>query len=131
MQLRVSAVQYDLRTIHSFKEFADQVEHYIKTAEEFGTDFVLFPEFFTTQLMSIGNAEGQVLSIDELPDYTEQYLELFKGLAASTGMHIIGGTHVIKKKGAFIMLLICFIRTDGWQSRQSSTSRRLKFMNGI
>ena len=35
LQMRVSVVQYNLHTISSFKEFADQVEHYIKTAEEF------------------------------------------------------------------------------------------------
>ncbi|GJM72208.1 hypothetical protein HMSSN036_44240 [Paenibacillus macerans] len=45
MKLRVSAIQYHLHTINSFAEFARQVEHYIKTAEEFGADFVLFPEF--------------------------------------------------------------------------------------
>ncbi|PLR68705.1 carbon-nitrogen hydrolase family protein [Bacillus sp. UMB0893] len=98
MQLRVSAVQYDLHTINSFGEFADQVEHYMKTAEEFGSDFVLFPEFFTTQLMSIGDAEGNALTINDLPDFTDQYRELFMNLAKKTGMHIIGGTHVIKRE---------------------------------
>ncbi|MFT9487322.1 MAG: acyltransferase, partial [Tepidibacillus sp.] len=73
MKLRVSAVQYHLHTIQSFEEFAKQVEHYIKTAEEFGAEFVLFPEFFTTQLMSIGNNQGKALTINELPDFTEQY----------------------------------------------------------
>ncbi|MHC0038118.1 carbon-nitrogen hydrolase family protein [Pseudoneobacillus sp. C159] len=96
MQLRVSAVQYHLHTIHSFEEFAHQVEHYMKTAAEFSSDFILFPEFFTTQLMSIGK-EGRALTIDELPEYTEQYRELFSKLAKQYGMHIIGGTHVIKK----------------------------------
>ena len=37
MKLRVSAVQYHLHTISSFTEFENQVEHYVKTAEEFGT----------------------------------------------------------------------------------------------
>ncbi len=45
-KIRVSAVQYHLHTIDSFEEFALQSEHYIKTAEEFGAEFVLFPEFF-------------------------------------------------------------------------------------
>jgi predicted amidohydrolase len=97
MKLRVSAVQYHLHTINSFKEFAQQVEHYIKTAEEFGSDFVLFPEFFTTQLMSIGNTQGKPLTIGNLPDFTERYCLLFKNLAIQTKMHIIGGTHVIRK----------------------------------
>src|SRR5690606_30160486 len=97
MKLRVSAVQYHLHTISSFDEFAQQCEHYIKTAEEFNADFVLFPEFFTTQLMSIGTEKGRSLTIRELPDFTEQYLALFVGLAKRTKMHIIGGTHVTRE----------------------------------
>ncbi|MGE8081159.1 carbon-nitrogen hydrolase family protein [Peribacillus loiseleuriae] len=97
MELRVSAVQYHLHTIHSFEEFSKQVEHYMKTAEEFDTDFILFPEFFTTQLLSIGDKQGQALTIQDLPDFTEQYLSLFKKLAKQTNMHIIGGTHVVRK----------------------------------
>jgi predicted amidohydrolase len=97
MKLRVSAVQYHLHTINSFKEFSKQVEHYIKTAEEFDSDFVLFPEFFTTQLMSIGNKQGQPLTIQDLPDFTAQYRSLFIDLAMKTRMHIIAGTHVIRK----------------------------------
>ncbi|MEW9668570.1 carbon-nitrogen hydrolase family protein [Ammoniphilus sp. 3BR4] len=98
MKLRVSAVQYHLHTIHSFDEFAKQSEHYIKTAEEFGAEFVLFPEFFTTQLMSIGDSQGQALTINDLPDFTEQYRDLFSSFAKQTKMHIIGGTHVTRKE---------------------------------
>lgn len=97
MKLRVSAVQYHLHTINSFEDFAKQVEHYIKTAQEFNSDFILFPEFFTTQLMSIGDGNGNALTIQDLPKFTVQYLSLFKSLAMSTKMHIIGGTHVIRR----------------------------------
>lgn len=101
MKLRVSAVQYHLHTIKSFEEFAAQCEHYIKTAEEFGAEFVLFPEFFTTQLLSIGNGQGQSLTINDLPTFTEQYKELFTKFAKETNMHIIAGTHVIERDGKF------------------------------
>ncbi|MGW8957494.1 carbon-nitrogen hydrolase family protein [Paenibacillus sp. NPDC055715] len=96
-KIRVSAVQYHLHTIDSFEEFALQSEHYIKTAEEFGAEFVLFPEFFTTQLMSIGDSQGKALTINDLPDFTDRYLELFTSFAHRTGMHIIGGTHVVQR----------------------------------
>ncbi|MEK5376359.1 carbon-nitrogen hydrolase family protein [Paenibacillus sp. FSL P2-0173] len=96
-KIRVSAVQYHLHTIDSFEQFALQSEHYIKTAEEFGAEFVLFPEFFTTQLMSIGDSEGKALTINYLPDFTDRYLELFTSFARRTGMHIIGGTHVVRR----------------------------------
>lgn len=92
--MRVSAVQYHLHTIPSFEQFAKQVEHYIKTAQEFGAEFVLFPEFITTQLMSIGDG----ITIEELPTFTDAYRSLFSTLAKQTNMHIIGGTHVIKKE---------------------------------
>ncbi|MGG1617411.1 carbon-nitrogen hydrolase family protein [Paenibacillus sp. NRS-1782] len=98
-KIRVSAVQYHLHTIDSFEEFALQSEHYIKTAEEFGAEFVLFPEFFTTQLMSIGDRQGKALTINDLPDFTDRYLELFTSFARRTGMHIIGGTHVVQRNG--------------------------------
>lgn len=97
MKLRVSSVQYHLHTIQSFEEFANQVTHYVRAALEFETDFILFPEFLTTQLLSIGNEQGEAFSIDELPNFTEQYVNLFTNLAKETNTHIIGGTHVIRK----------------------------------
>jgi predicted amidohydrolase len=97
MKLRVSAVQYHLHTIRKFDEFRDRVTHYVKTAAEFEADFVLFPELFTTQLMSIGNEKGEALDIKQLPQFTEQYKALFTGLAQQTGMHLIGGTHIIEE----------------------------------
>jgi predicted amidohydrolase len=99
MKMRVSAVQHHLHTVGSFEEFAAQVEHYVKAAQEYESDFVLFPELFTTQLLSIGDASGKALSIDRLPDFTERYRDLFAGLARRTGMHLIGGTHIIAEGG--------------------------------
>ncbi|GLB59483.1 carbon-nitrogen hydrolase family protein [Cytobacillus sp. NCCP-133] len=99
MKIRVSAVQYHLHTIRSFEDFAKQCEHYIKTAQEFRSEFVLFPEFFTTQLLSIGSEQGTSLTINELPGFTDQYRTLFSKFAQETNMHIIGGTHVINRDG--------------------------------
>ncbi|MCI3927194.1 carbon-nitrogen hydrolase family protein [Paenibacillus sp. TRM 82003] len=99
MKMRVSTVQYHLRTIASFDEFREQVEHYAKTALEFGTEFLLFPEFFTTQLLSIPDELGRAQPIEALPKYTEAYRELFTRLATETGMYIIAGTHVLERDG--------------------------------
>ncbi|MFC5733174.1 carbon-nitrogen hydrolase family protein [Cytobacillus gottheilii] len=99
MKMRVSAVQYHLHSIRSFEEFAAQCTHYVKTAQEFGAEFVLFPEFFTTQLLSIGSEAGGSLTINELPGFTEQYKNLFISLAVNNSLHIIGGTHVISRNG--------------------------------
>lgn len=96
MKLRVAAVQYRLEDIQSFDDFAIQVEHYVKNATEYDAEVILFPEFLTTQLLSIVNDKGQALSINELPSFTDEYIDLFKRLANSYNIHIIGGTHVVK-----------------------------------
>ncbi|MCC6152372.1 MAG: acyltransferase, partial [Candidatus Hydrogenedentes bacterium] len=99
MKIRVSAVQYHLHTINSFEEFAARCDHYVRLAQEFGTEFLLFPEFFTTQLLSIPDESGRARKISRLPEFTEQYRELFFLLARNSGMHIIAGTHVLERDG--------------------------------
>ncbi|MCC6795335.1 MAG: carbon-nitrogen hydrolase family protein [Candidatus Hydrogenedentes bacterium] len=99
MKIRVSAVQYHLHSINSFEEFAARCEHYVRLAQEFGTEFLLFPEFFTTQLLSIPDENGRARSITRLPEFTEQYRELFFLLARNFGMHIVAGTHVLERDG--------------------------------
>jgi predicted amidohydrolase len=48
--------------------------------------------------MSIGNDQGKSLSINELPKYTDEYIQLFTHLSSAYDMYIIGGTHVIEKE---------------------------------
>ncbi|BBH19907.1 hypothetical protein Back11_12520 [Paenibacillus baekrokdamisoli] len=96
MNIRVCAIQYKLEDITSFEQFASQVTHYVRNASEYNVQFVLFPEFFTTQLLSIGDDQGIPLSIDKLPTFTDRYVSLFKALAASYNVHIVGGTHVVE-----------------------------------
>ncbi|HTG72033.1 MAG TPA: carbon-nitrogen hydrolase family protein [Candidatus Udaeobacter sp.] len=96
MKFRTAAVQYKLADIGTFEQFAEQVTHYVRNAHEYGVHFILFPEFMTTQLMSIGDGQGVALPIERLPDFTEDYLQLFRSLAEEYAVYIIGGTHVIK-----------------------------------
>ncbi|RAK20530.1 hypothetical protein B0I26_104183 [Anoxybacillus vitaminiphilus] len=46
--------------------------HYVKTAQEFEADFVLFPEFVTMQLMSIPNDKKQAQTIEDLLNFPAQ-----------------------------------------------------------
>lgn len=108
MKLRASAVQYHLHTIRSFDEFAEQVEYYVNTAAEFAADIVVFPELFTTQLMSIGNGSLRALTIDHLPSFTNAYRTLFQELAKQHSMYIVGGTHVTEKAGRLFNVAYLF-----------------------
>ncbi|WP_042161849.1 carbon-nitrogen hydrolase family protein [Paenibacillus gorillae] len=96
MKYRVASVQYQLADISSFEQFAEQVTHYVRNASEYGTQFLLFPEFLTTQLLSIGDEDGQALPVGRLPEFTDRYELLFQSLASEYNMYIVGGTHVVE-----------------------------------
>ena len=51
--VRVAAVQYQLRAITSFEEFAQQIEYFVDVVADYKADFAVFPELFTLQLLSI------------------------------------------------------------------------------
>ncbi|KAB2951863.1 carbon-nitrogen hydrolase family protein [Heliorestis acidaminivorans] len=117
MRLRVSAVQYYLQRISSFDDFKAQVLHYVKTAEEFESEVILFPEFLTTQLLSIGRKDGSSMTIQDLPSFTDQYIAYFKTLASQYKMIIAAGTHVISE-GERLLNVAFLFHPDGTISQQ-------------
>ncbi|MDI9818082.1 MULTISPECIES: GNAT family N-acetyltransferase [unclassified Legionella] len=112
-KVRLSAVQYMQRRVHSFDEFAHHVEYFVDVVADYYADFVVFPELFTLQLLSIENV---VLSPDEsmlqLTKYTDSYLELMSSLAIQYNINIIGGTHPTKTDGKLYNVCYVFLR-DG------------------
>jgi len=92
--IRVATVQYQQRRIASFDEFATQVEYFVDIAADYRSDFVVFPELFTLQLLSIENNKlSPADSIRQLTQYTHQFREMLKRLAVSYNINIIGGSH--------------------------------------
>ncbi|HEX5961653.1 MAG TPA: bifunctional GNAT family N-acetyltransferase/carbon-nitrogen hydrolase family protein [Rhodanobacteraceae bacterium] len=92
--VRVASVQYFQRRIHSFGEFATQVEYFTDIAADYNADFVVFPELITLQLLSIENEElSPVAAIRKLSQYTPQVKQLFSGLAVRYNINIIAGSH--------------------------------------
>lgn len=90
--VRLSAVQYQMRRISSFGEFAQQSEFFVDVASDYKADFLLFPELFTTQLLSTIKAERPGLSARMLAGFTTPYVELFRDLAIRYHINIVGGS---------------------------------------
>ncbi len=92
--VRVAAVQYMQRQVRSFEEFGHNVEYFVDVVADYGADFVVFPELFSLQLLSIVdqrlNAEQ---SIAELTKFTEPFKEMMSDLAIRYNVNIIGGSH--------------------------------------
>ncbi|MFS0722323.1 carbon-nitrogen hydrolase family protein [Paenibacillus sp. 1P07SE] len=118
MKYRVAAVQYHLQDITVWDEFAEQVTHYVKNATEYGVQFLLFPEFMTTQLLSIGDEHGRPLPITGLPAFTSAYEALFRKLASAYNLYIAAGTHIIEVGGKLRNTAHLF-HPDGRIDRQS------------
>ncbi len=98
-RVRIAAVQYLLRTINSFDEFATQVEFFVRSANEYNSQFVLFPELFTMQLLSFLHESSPGRSVRILAHLTKDYDTLFKRLAVDNNLYIIAGTHPVIERG--------------------------------
>ena len=92
-RVRIAAVQYLLRPIASFDDFVSQVEFFVRSAKEYRAHFVLFPEYFTMQLLSYINEPAPAMAVRRLAGMAPEYEALFIRLAKETGIYIIGGTH--------------------------------------
>lgn len=94
-KVRVSCVQYQVRGINSFEQFSEQVEYFVETAADYRSDFVVFPEFFSVQLLSqkplrrLPSVEG----IRKLSELTEPFMQLMSRLAQEYGLYIVAGSH--------------------------------------
>lgn len=92
--VRVATIQYQQRRVTSFEEFATQVEFFVETASDYRADFVVFPELFTLQLLSVVNSPlSPAASLKELTNYTEPFRTLLTELAVRYNTNIIGGSH--------------------------------------
>jgi predicted amidohydrolase/GNAT superfamily N-acetyltransferase len=99
-KVRIACVQYQVRKIETFDDFANQVEYFVETAADYKSDFVLFPEFFSVQLLSVIEPLPAIEGIRRLAsEFTEPFIELMSRMANKYNLYIIGGSHPIEHDG--------------------------------
>lgn len=112
--IRVATVQYEQRRINSFEEFEQIVTYFVDVVADYRSDFVVFPELFTLQLLSIENEPiPPDKSIDKLTEYTERIKTLFRDLAIKFNINIIAGSHPTKTKNSSIQNVTFICLRDG------------------
>ena len=93
-KVRVAAVQYQQRRVESVDEFFRLVRYFVETMSDYRADFVLFPELFTLQLLSMQDQElDPVSAIEQISEYTELIKDEFRRYAIRYNINIIGGSH--------------------------------------
>ncbi len=115
--VRVSAVQYQMRAIKSFEEFGKYCEFFVDTASDYRSDFVVFPEMITLQLLSFLPKKSPGEAVRMLTKYTPQYIELFTKLAIKYNINIIGGSHFTVEDDQLFNISYLF-RRDGTFEKQ-------------
>jgi predicted amidohydrolase/ribosomal protein S18 acetylase RimI-like enzyme len=115
--VRVCVVQYQMRHVADFAAFANQCAYFLDVAAEYKCDFILFPEIFTSQLLSLIKAETPAAAVRRLSDFTDQYLDLFTRLAVKYNVNVIGGSHLTLEDDDLYNISYLF-RRDGTLGKQ-------------
>jgi len=115
--VRLCLVQYRMRRVESWEEFAKQSETFVDLASDYKSDFLVFPELFTTQLLSIVDAPAPSVAARKLAEFTERYLELFTDLAVTYNVNIVAGTQFTIEDDRLYNVAYLF-RRDGTIGKQ-------------
>lgn len=112
-RVRIAAVQYGQRRISSFEEFREFVLYYVDVTADYRADFVLFPELFTLQLLSVENEPIQPSdAIRHITAYEPALRELFSDAAIKYNINIIAGSTPVLRDDAVYNTAQVFLR-DG------------------
>ncbi|MCC5025087.1 MAG: carbon-nitrogen hydrolase family protein [Candidatus Synoicihabitans palmerolidicus] len=95
-KVRVACVQYQMRELTSFAEFERQVGYFVDVAADSDADFVLFPELFAVQLLSMTKTKSPQEGMRQLAKYAPRVVKLLRTLAIKYGITVIGGSHPAK-----------------------------------
>lgn len=92
----MACVQYQMREVTSFEEFARQVSYFVDIAADSDADFVLFPELFSVQLLSMTKTKSPREGMRQLAKYAPKLVKLMSKLAVQYGVTLISGGHPTK-----------------------------------
>ncbi|MEP7326078.1 MAG: carbon-nitrogen hydrolase family protein [Gemmatimonadota bacterium] len=92
-RLRVATLQYLIRPISSFDHFRDQVEGLVETAVGYDCQLLVFPEYFTVQLLTLGDVKRPIdVQIRDLAKERDRFVALMSDLAKRRGLYVVAGT---------------------------------------
>lgn len=92
-RIRVASLQYFIRPVQTFEQFRDQVEALVYTAADYKCHLLVFPEYFTVQLLTLGNVKRPINEqIRDLAKQVPRFIDMMSGLSRQTGLYIAGGT---------------------------------------
>lgn len=99
-KIRVCAVQYQMRQLTTYEAFEQTVASLVDNAETYHCHFLLFPEYFTTQLFTTMPKEwNDYRAMCELANQIDTYQAMLIDYARKYRLYIIGGTIPVLRDG--------------------------------
>lgn len=99
-QIRVASLQYFIRPVSSFEQFRDQVASLVETAADYKCQLVVFPEYFTTQLLTLDNVKRPIREqVRGLARQSPRFVEMMSALAREHSITIVAGTIPVEEEG--------------------------------
>jgi len=109
-RIRVAALQYFIRPVASFEQFRDQVGGLVETAADYKCHLMVFPEYFTSQLLTLSNIRRPMPEqIRDLAKQVPRFVELMSGLAKAHKLYIVAGSIPVQVEGTDTVHNDCFI----------------------
>ena len=108
-RLRVASLQYLIRPVSSFDQFAAQVEGLVDTAAGYDCKLLVFPEYFTAQLLTLGDVHRPMPEqIRALAGECGRFVDLMRAMAMRRDLYIVAGTIPVFDQGANVVRNQCF-----------------------
>lgn len=86
-------MQYFIRPVSDFSDFAAQVSALLGTAADYHAQLVVFPEYFSAQLLTLGDVSRPIAhQVRDLANNLDDFISLFQTLAKKYGVYIVAGT---------------------------------------
>jgi predicted amidohydrolase len=99
--VRVAALQYYIRPVKTFEQFEDQVVALVETASDYQCKLVVFPEWFSVQLLTLGDVRRPIKDqVRDLAAQAPRIQALFERLAREHRLYIAAGTYPVRDEGS-------------------------------
>lgn len=92
-RVRIASLQYFIRPVKTFSEFQEQVTGLVETTADYRCKLVVFPEYFTIQLLTLSDVKRPIqVQIRDLAQNVGRFIDMMSALAKKHKIYILGGT---------------------------------------
>lgn len=113
--VRLGVVQWQMRPFPNMEELMQQAEYFVDAVSDYGSDFIVFPEFFNAPLMAPFNHLGEAAAMRRLAETADPLRRRFLDLAVSYNVNIICGSMPVLKDGQLLNAAYLCRRDGSWE----------------